>query len=106
MKKFRLKTCDIVFVAVNKEVSDNVTVKGFYCYGMETDNLGIIPFNLYNFYAAGYTNTQQYITVKKRWHILPARICEWLRLSKTGLLIYNLKNYAKEKRNGRRLERF
>lgn len=82
MGKFKLKQDNEVIVYFDKyEVLTKV--KGFYCYGMYVDKLGVVPFNAYRFYGAGYHQSQRFITVKKKWHYKFAVIAEWIRLNLT-----------------------
>ncbi len=83
MAKIILKQGDEVIVYFDHyEVPTKV--KGFYCYGMYVEQLGVVPFNAYKFYGAGYNNGQRFITVKKKWHYKLAVIAEWIRLNLTN----------------------
>ena len=84
-KKFHLKEGDMVFVYWDKyKIETPVKVKGFCSYGMHTEELGVIPFTAYRFYGSGYSQTQRFITVKKKWHYKWALIAEWIRLNLTN----------------------
>ena len=91
IKKISLKQGDEVFVFVdhNYDSKDRSTeqdfmvqtkIKGFYCYGMYTDKLGVIPFHPGKFYGVGYAGGQRIITVTEKSNYGAAVISERLRL--------------------------
>lgn len=81
--RFVLKAGDRVIIRWGKR-REIAEVKGFYCYGMYLKDWGVIPFNAGRFYGCGYGNftdgTKAIYTLKKDWHFIPAKICEWVRL--------------------------
>lgn len=88
---FSLKKNDRVIIS-QKNYTYNVTVKSFASYGMLIkENNSIVPFNAGHFYSCGYANGLATFVIKKRGHLIPAKICEFLRLkcpSKLGKLIF------------------
>ena len=87
--RFSLKAGDVVIVRWNKYRVE-ATVEGFYCYGMKLKNMPVFPFNAGRFYGCGY-NSEPVYTLRKDWHYIPAKICEWWRLKlpqKVGARIF------------------
>lgn len=87
--RFFLKSGDVVIVRWNKHRVE-ATVEGFYCYGMKLKNMGVFPFNAGRFYSCGYSSEPVY-TLRRDWHYIPAKICEWVRVklpSKLGVIIF------------------
>jgi hypothetical protein len=80
MDKLILRQGDNVIVYFDNEVVET-KVKGFYCYGMYVEQLGVIPFSAYKFYGAGYNNGQRFITVTKKEDYEAALEAELIRLS-------------------------
>lgn len=83
MKKFYLKQGDEVIVYFD-DYEVETKVKGFYCYGMWVEGLGVIPFHSYSFYGAGYNQTQRFIVVKNKKHYELASLMEHIRLTYTN----------------------
>nr|NQU91364.1 hypothetical protein [Bacteroidota bacterium] len=87
--RFSLKAGDVVIVRWNKSRVE-ATVEGFYCYGMKLKGMGVFPFNAGRLYGCGYNSGPVY-TLRKDWHYIPAKICEWWRLKlsqKVGARIF------------------
>ena len=88
--RFSLKDGGVVIVRWDKyRVVEKV--EGFYCYGIKIHGLGVMPFNAGRFYGCGYVNGIATYTLKKDWHYIPAKLCEWGRLklsSKLGARIF------------------
>jgi len=90
---FFLKQGDEVFLnkfKVTKEVDYfRGGTKSIKLHGMVDE----MPFCVGSFYGFGYNNSSipRYIYVKKRWHYLPAIICEFVRQRISGKMAKRLR---------------
>ena len=86
MKKFKLRSGDKVWVSIfhrDRVEIQEAEVKGFTVYGIVyKDHPCSWPhYSTGLFYGFGYHSDAHAIVTKNRWQILPARICEKIRLS-------------------------
>jgi predicted ATPase len=75
--RYRLKAGDKVYI-FNKGYHRNVTVEGFYCYGMKATNC-LVPFYARSFYSCAYDHGNRFIVVNVKWHYYAAAVIEFIR---------------------------